>query len=449
MYTNKIYVNLPVILQNIYVSVFSLVKKLLRDSKRARYLEEELKSHERNNAILENYSEGRLKSTLLNAVNNTSFYKAYGAELSQFPTIDKSVVKNGYDSLRNTRYRGFEINGETSGTTGTPLTIKQTKESVEFERAFANRQRRWAGFEKGDRRAWLRGDMIVPIKQSKAPFWRYSYFEDMILLSSYHMTRQALPMYIDAMVEYGVDVIQAYPSSVLTLARYLKENKTYYPGKVKSVLTSSESLSKEDKALIEERFKCTVFDWYGLFERVAAIASCEEGNYHILTDYSYVELLPAGKLEDGRKRAEIVGTNFNNSLYPLIRYKTGDHVILSEQNSCPCGRVYPVIDEIEGRVGDYLVAENGQKIHILNHIPKGVTGLLATQFVQNELNKVTILAIVNIEDFTEKQKARLINNAIEKLGNGMSISVKIVDSIPRTRNGKVRQAICNVKVRND
>ncbi len=103
---------------------------------------------------------------------------------------------------------------------------------------------------------------------------------------------------------------------------------------------------------------------------MVAIGQCEHGRYHLLSDYSHVELLAAG---DGRY--ELVGTNFNNQYFPLIRYKTGDHVHLSENEACPCGRVFPMIERIEGRIGDYLVGEDGQKCIFLTIYPKVSLGL--------------------------------------------------------------------------
>ncbi|MBT2153192.1 phenylacetate--CoA ligase family protein [Pseudoalteromonas tetraodonis] len=444
MYSNIIYRSLPVFFQNVYISVINLIKLFLREDKLAKETEQQLNRNEKDEAQLSDYCVKRLNASLNNAVNNVNYYKGKNTIITSFDFIDKNTVREDPSSFYNHNYVGVKFNGATSGTTGSPLVIPQSAESVKRERAFANRQRRWAGFEQGDKRAWIRGDMIVPLEQKKAPFWRYSYFENMIMLSSFHMAQQNLQSYIEAMQNYKVNVIQAYPSSIVTLAKYLESNEQYYLGNLKSIITSSESLSKEDKNLIEKRFRCTVFDWYGLFERVAAIASCEHGRYHILTDYAHVELLPAGKTEDGRDRAEIIGTNFNNSLYPLIRYKTGDHVVLSDEPNCSCGRVYPIVEAIEGRVGDYLLAEDGQKVHILNHIPKGVEGLIATQFIQDKKNEITILVVTDKEKFDQKQISILIANAKSRLGMSITFDVKKVEKLPRTNNGKIRQAICSL-----
>jgi len=236
-----------------------------------------------------------------------------------------------------------------------------------------------------------------------------------------------------------VDIIQAYPSSVVTLAKYLEIHDRYYPGKLKSIITSSERLTQADRALIEARFKCKVFDWYGMFERVAAIANCEYGRYHILTDYSHVELTDCGN-----GLHEIVGTNFNNHLYPLIRYRTGDHVVLSKEDSCPCGRTFPVIDHIKGRVADYLLGEDGQKIYSLYHIEKGVQGLIATQYVQNTAHEIRVLAVADETIFEEKQQSILTSNIKKYLGENIDVTTECVDRLPKTKNGKVRHAICNI-----
>lgn len=451
MFTSKIYTVQPVFLQNWLVSLRDFARKKIRNNKKMFDILEEIKSLEYDKKKAANYQGRVLFDVLKHASKNTEFYQEKANNLLQTIDSEKFVIENfqliskeqilaSPLSFRDNSYKGATISGSTSGTTGTPLSIPQSMDSVIREQAFVHRMLQWAGYEQEDRRAWIRGDLIIPISQKNPPYWRYSWFENMIMLSSFHMTKEALPLYIQAMADYGVDIIQAYPSSIATLAKYLESQNEYYPGKIKSVITSSESLTPEDRQVIEERFRCKVFDWYGQFERVAAIANCEHGRYHVLTDYSYVEFLDVGNGQH-----EIVGTNFNNLYYPLIRYKTGDHVILSKETECPCGRVYPIVERIEGRIGDYLVGENGQKVHILNHIPKGVKGLLASQFVQDTADCIQAVVVIDPEIFDNAQKQQLVTNIKDRLGQSMSVEVKAVDSIPRTKNGKVRQAICNIK----
>ncbi|EJK2097269.1 exopolysaccharide biosynthesis protein VpsH [Vibrio cholerae] len=440
MFTSSLYVRAPIWLQNIMLSVRALSRKLVRENGEMRAVLKEIQANEYSKTQLAKYQQQQLQRVLENACQNVLFYGRLGlanSPIQAFPYLDKTVLRSEHEQFISQMKPSVVVKGATSGTTGTPLTILQDMRSVIREQAFIARQLSWAGYRQGDKRAWIRGDMVVPLSQKQGPFWRYSWFEQMIVLSSFHLTPQAMPNYLQAMVDFGVDIIQAYPSSIAALARYLEANQTYYPAKLKSIITSSESLSEEDRQVIETRFKCKIFDWYGLFERVAAIGECEHHRYHLLTDYSQVELLDAGQ-----DRYELVGTNFNNHYFPLIRYKTGDHVHLSENEACPCGRVFPVIKRIEGRVGDYLVGEDGQKIHILNHIPKGVNGLLATQFLQKDVNKITVLVVVESRVFDMTQEEILIKNTKDRIGKNICVEIVKVDSIPKTKNGKTRQAIC-------
>ncbi|MCS0353360.1 phenylacetate--CoA ligase family protein [Vibrio ordalii] len=445
MFLSKIYRKSPFLIQNLLLSCRAIIRKFIRENKHQQSLTRDLLQHDYNNDLLKRYSELQLQLALKNALK-ANFYKerikaiSESEGLAHFPMINKNEVRNCAEDFINSTEKTTPIKGATSGTTGTPLSISQNMESVIREQAFVARHLQWAGYKKGDKRAWIRGDMIVPMEQKEAPFWRYSWFENMIMLSSFHMTQQALPLYIKAMVDFGVDIIQAYPSSIVALAKYLESKSEYYPSDIKSVITSSESLSDDDRKVIEERFKCKVFDWYGLFERVAAIANCEHGRYHVLTDYSHVEFLDAGN-----GTHEIVGTNFNNSYFPLIRYKTGDHVVLSDEKQCPCGRFYPIIKHIKGRVGDYLVGEDGQKVHILNHIPKGIVGIMACQFVQSERGQVVVKVVADAEQFNEEQQQKLISNAQARLGSSLNVTVEMVTELERTTNGKIRQAICTIK----
>ncbi|EGR0680921.1 exopolysaccharide biosynthesis protein VpsH [Vibrio cholerae] len=443
MFTSSLYVKAPIWLQNVMLSVRALSRKMVRENGEMRAVLQEIQANEFSRTHLADYQHKQLQKTLANARNHVPFYQDLevpNLKLEAFPYLDKSVLRRDHKQFISQNKPSVVVKGATSGTTGTPLTILQDRHSVIREQAFVARQLAWAGYRKGDKRAWIRGDMVVPLSQKQGPFWRYSWFEQMIVLSSFHLTPQTMSSYLQAMVDFGVEVIQTYPSSIATLARYLEANQSYYPAKLKSIITSSESLSAEDRQVIETRFGCKVFDWYGLFERVAAIGQCEHGRYHLLSDYSHVELLAAG---DGRY--ELVGTNFNNQYFPLIRYKTGDHVHLSENEACPCGRVFPVIERIEGRIGDYLVGEDGQKVHILNHIPKGIAGIMACQFVQSERGQIVVKVVADAEQFNQEQQKQLISNTQARLGSSLNVTIDIVSALERTANGKIRQAICTIK----
>ncbi|MEL0608945.1 phenylacetate--CoA ligase family protein [Vibrio echinoideorum] len=437
MFTSKLYSSSPLFVQNVMVSLRDLVRSTIRSEKRVAGFKSQLRENEYSHDALKVFCDTQLEAALLRAKSTA----AYGThqQLDQFAFIDKQDVKASPDDFLNTQLNPkVTVKGSTSGTTGTPLSIPQDLNSVLREQAFVSRHLEWAGYQKRDKRAWIRGDVVVPLSQKFGPYWRYSVFENMILMSSFHLTADAIPGYLTAMEDYGVDIIQAYPSSIATLAKFLDSKDWYYRGKLKSIVTSSESLSQEDREVIEKRFQCKVFDWYGLFERVAAIGSCEHGNYHLISDYSHVEFIDSG---DGKH--EIVGTNYNNALYPLVRYRTGDHVVLATEQRCPCGRTYPVIDKVEGRTVQHVFNQAGEKIYALDQCVKGAKGILGSQFEQYQLGEITLNVVAN-KAFDVEQQAIVSESVKARLGKELIVKFNFVSQLKKTQSGKVNPAICHI-----
>lgn len=393
---------------------------------------------------LRDFQSRRLSTIVEFAARNVPYYRdsfrALGLDFDQLPLITKSDVRKGGRSFISERHQGPLFSGSTSGTTGTPLTLYQDLSAINRENAFIWRQLNWAGLRRGERRAWMRGDMIVPADQEKPPYWRLNRSENMLMLSSYHLSEAAAPGYVDALAAFDPVVIQAYPSSIAFLAAWMLSSAFRYRGNsLRGIVTSSETLSEKQRREIEKVFGCAVFDWYGQFERVAAIGTCEHGRQHLLSDYSFVELLPA---EDGL--FELVGSGFNNLSMPLIRYRCDDRVRPAPANErCACGRSFPLIDEVIGRVDDYVKLANGRSVGRLDHIFKGVAGILEAQIRQDRLDAVSLL-IVPSATFNDRTREALQNNASQRLGSEVTVEIRLVDTIPRSANGKFKGVVCNV-----
>jgi len=360
--------------------------------------------------------------------------------IANLPLITKDEVREGGRSFISEKGRGPLFAGSTSGTMGAPLNLYQDLPAINREAAFAWRQLTWAGLRRGDRRAWMRGDMIVPANQRKPPYWRLNRAENMLMLSSYHLSESAVPAYVDSLALFDPVVIQAYPSSIGFLATWMLSAGTRYRGSsLRGIVTSSETLSDLRRREIEGAFGCRVFDWYGQFERVAAIGSCEHGRYHLMSDYSFVEMLP---VEDGL--FELIGTGFNNLAMPLIRYRCGDLVRPAPLDEhCACGRSFPLIEQVIGRVDDSIKLTDGRSVGRLDHLFKGVEGILEAQIRQDRIDAITFF-IVPSSTFNDRTRETLQSNARYRLGGGIALEIRLVDAIPRTKNGKFKGVICNV-----
>ncbi len=358
-------------------------------------------------------------------------------DLHALPELSKDdVIEVGAGLLAEGGPR-LRFKGSTSGTTGRAMLGWRDRASIAFEQAFVERQAAWAGYRPGQRRAWLRGDPVVPAHQSDGPLWRHNRAENMLMLSSYHLSPGNGAAYIEALERFDPVMLQAYPSSISYLARWLEEHDQVYRGpSLRGIVTSSETLGAADRQVIAERFGCRVFDWYGAFERVAAIGTCEHGNYHVLEDYGCVEFEPNG---DGT--ANLIGTGFGNRSMPLIRYRADDVVVPADPGyRCPCGRSFRVVERVLGRVDDVIRTPDGRHVVMLDWIFSGLFGLMEAQVVQDRLDEVRI-RIVAGNEFGFADEQALLARALERLGPRVRIRIERVAQIERTRNGKFRQIV--------
>lgn len=358
--------------------------------------------------------------------------------LQRVPLLEKQTLREHNAAFRAGGLRGATArSGYTSGTTGTPLRCYRDAASITFENAALWRVFGWGGLALDDRRVMLRGDLVVPTAQREPPYWKLA-SSRMLAMSSYHLTPDTIPLYVDAMRRFGPAAIQAYPSSVALVAQWMVQHGETLP--LKCVITSSETLLDAQRENIERAFTCPVIDYYGNAERTAMLARCERGAYHALTDYAVTEFIDQG---DGT--AEIVGTPLFNRVMPLLRYRSGDQVAIpAPADRCPCGRTFPVTHRPEGRRDVYVLTPDGRRIGRLDHVFKGLTAIREAQIVQTALDRL-VIRVVPDADFGDAHEHALIAQTQERVGPDLSITLERVAALPRTNRGKLQAIVSELQ----
>jgi phenylacetate-CoA ligase len=347
--------------------------------------------------------------------------------------VTKTMLREHPERFLRPRAPGsfFRNTIRTSGTSGTPLSLVQTLGAVIREEGFIQRQLRWIGWRPGQRRAWIRGDIVCADRPPDGRTWCHDRWGRMLLMSSYHLSSKTVGAYIDALEAYDPVVLHAYPSSVAALAAWLEtQGRRYGARALRGVLTSSETLEPGVRSLVERAFGVRVFDWYGQAERVAAIGTCEQGSYHVLTDYGGVELL---QQEDGS--CELVGTTLNNPAMPLQRYRTGDRVVPGDGRPCPCGRVFPTVAAVIGRQERILTLPDGRILARLDRVFQGQDRQLIEGQVLYGSDGRFRLRVVAAPGFTAANEAALVAAFLLRVP-GVEVRVERVAAIERGPNGK-------------
>lgn len=413
-------------------SARSLVRAAVRNVWGRRVVYPGLVANERSAAALARYvarRAGRVKVPL-GGDGSTLPRLAPGA-----PLLTKAELRR--DPGRLVRPRGpgswLRTTIRTSGTTGSPLTLVQSFGNLVREEGFVFRQLHWIGWRPGQRRAWIRGDVVCPARPRDGRYWCRDWVGNMLMMSSYHLSADTIGAYVDALEHFDPVVIHAYPSSIAALAAWLNAAGRRYGGRaLRGVMTSSETLEAPVRAAVEAAFGVRVYDWYGQAERVAAIGTCEAGRYHVLTDYGDVALLELDGRADGA--CELVGTSLNNAAMPLVRYRTGDTVI-PDGTPCPCGRVFPTIKAVVGRQEPVVTLPDGRLIARLDRIFQGHDRHLVEGQVRYLGGGAFVLRVVAAPGFSAAAERALVDKFLLRVP-GVDVRVERVGAIPRGPNGK-------------
>jgi phenylacetate-CoA ligase len=284
-------------------------------------------------------------------------------------------------------------------------------------------------------RAYLRGDTVVPIGKTAPPYWFHNRYSNQLVLSSRHLREPCVDALIGELEKFSPFLLQAYPSTAYELALLLEQRNTSL--KIPYVFTASEPLYPHQRQLIEARLGARVMEYYGMAERVAYASECERGNLHVTTDYSYVEIVDEdGKPADGD--GYIVGTTFHNTVMPLMRYRVSDRTRWRNE-SCPCGRTYPLIEPVTGKFEDTLYGARGQRISpsVVTFIFKSLDGIQRSQVAQVGASEWEI-RVVPAAGYGQSQRQRLVENVRELVDPDINVTIREVDDIARTSAHKYR-----------
>ena len=209
------------------------------------------------------------------------------ADMNKIPVLTKDIVReNLQDMISDAVAEKERIYVTTGGSTGKPLGFYISRPVDTKRLAFEWLHWNHMGYSLGEPCVFLRG-RVLP----KSKWFAYERNNNFLALSTFMMCDGLLPAYIAKIDEFRAVVIQAYPSAITILAKYMLDNEIRLRNPIKAISTSSEILYPEQKMLIEKAFQAPVYDKYGNCEQVGVIGMQADGYYHEFMEHSYLEYL--------------------------------------------------------------------------------------------------------------------------------------------------------------
>ena len=166
---------------------------------------------------------------------------------------------------------------------------------------------------------------------------------------------------IQFMTDLGSTILCCTPSYAAYLAESIHERGVRDQIRLKAGIFGAEAWTEEMRQDIEEKLGIKAYDIYGLTEisgpGVAFECSCQKG-MHINEDNFIAETIDpkTGEPVPYGEKGELVFTSFTKEAFPLIRYRTKDICILTEEK-CECGRTFIRMTKPLGRSDDMLIVK--------------------------------------------------------------------------------------------
>jgi phenylacetate-CoA ligase len=365
-------------------------------------------------------------------------------DLNRLPIMRKADVRKHRDQLRS-RIAGKLTPYSTGGSTGEPLLFDLPKERSASWNACRQRVMRWWGLSVGDREFALWGSPVEVTRQDRIRNLRDRMMATQ-LLSAFNMSGPVMSRYLDLLEKRGCRTIFSYPSSIYLLSLHARaEKRDMRRLGLKAIFVTGEVLFPHQREVISETFNCPVANGYGGRDSGFVCYECPQGGMHIMADASIVEIVDAQDrpLPPG-ERGEIVVTDLYSREAPFLRYGTGDVGTLSKRK-CSCGRPLPLLENIEGRSTDFVVAPDGTILHALSviYILREIDGIEQFRIRQRQVDRFE-MQIVRNQKYGPNSEARIREGLTRRLRAPIHLQVEYVAGISPERSGKFRQVISDV-----
>jgi phenylacetate-CoA ligase len=364
-------------------------------------------------------------------------------ELQVLPLLDKAIIRREKSRLLNRSAHPGEYHPHgTSGSTGAILEFFRGYDYERIAVAGANfRAWRRMGWQPGDAlgQFWsLHGDAAPETKglgRLRRAVRRWLEPPG-ALFDPFDNTPAILDGWIERIRASGPEYFYGYGTVVTLLAYHLK-NRGLTLDRVRGIATTAEAIPPHARAAMQQAFpRAVIIDIYGSREVPGVSAECRLGAMHVNSDLVHIEFLEDRQAQGGSR---LVLTSLDNRIFPFIRYDIGDEGSPAEK-PCPCGLPFPSFRFGPGRVIDSFVMPDGRILYggFLEDLMAEVPGVRRYQFLQKTPGEVVVFVIPDgmFGDESRAALERARRKAVEGFGAGVTLEVRLVESIPLTRSGK-------------
>jgi len=364
------------------------------------------------------------------------------------PPLTKTIIRREGENLYSADYRRRRWYFNTSGgSTGRPVRFLQDRHYQSWGLACRFYYNLMAGKDVGEPELLLWGSErdVFGQKEKFSTALRRWIFNKMVL-NSFMMSTESMTNYARLWNSFKPKLVWAYTASIFEFARFIRETNTAIAAPA-SIICTAETLTGEVRSFVEDVFGCPVLNQYG--SREVGVIACEcrhKEGLHVFSVNNKIEILD-DDLQPCRpgRMGRVFVTGLNNYSMPLIRYCIDDTAVVSDKKICSCGRTWPLIAAVTGRVSDHFRTRDGKLIHgeYFAHLFYDKVDIRKFRVIQHDYEDIEILA--ESDGTISTQTVADLEDGIKRvIGQDCRVSFRQLDQIQPGPAGKHRYTISHV-----
>ena len=342
-------------------------------------------------------------------------------DLHKLPIVSKALMRHESTA----RFTTEDLSSRkrfichSSGTTGEPFEFFVSKEAYSLNTAAKIHTWYQSGYRLGDR--YMK---IVSSPRSSFVKKIQDRVNNCICIGFNSLDSGALQNILKASDCHIPTIIRTHPNVAFYLAmERLKGDYRHHP---RVIMTTSSNITPTYRDVIKQAFSCDVIDSYSC----EGTANCAEtplhDGYHITQEYGIIEVLDNNNQPVSNGIGRVVSTDLWNFAFPFLRYDTLDMVEVKDN----------VIVRIYGRGNEALSSLDGKIFTsqvICDYFSYLIHGVQAYRLIVHRDDSLEIQLVVS-SDFGKELQSAVADYWAQQTQR--RVSVRLVDHIPTTKNGK-------------
>ncbi len=360
--------------------------------------------------------------------------------LRELPFLAKSDLQQHRDEMLCVPHPGRTTDKTTGGSTAQPVRITKTSDGLAREMAASWMALEWSGIRMGDRAVRFWGTPLTRTRRVR--FALADMAMNRIRLSAFDLDEEDLARYWERCVRFQPRWFYGYASLIHLFAEYV-EGRGLDGTRLglRAIVPTSEPLTERQRERIGRVFGAPIQNEYGCGEVGAIAYECGHGSLHVMSENVLVEVLtPEGRPAETGETGEVIVTDLTNYAMPLVRYRVGDFAV--QGGPCGCGRPFPNLREVWGRIHDVVYTPTGRRWHgekldyLMVQLHSETGAFRQYQVVQDGPDTLEV-RLVTDGDLSPEFEARIQSYVRERL-DGMRARIRRVEQIERAPSGKLR-----------